>query len=289
MADRDDTAPPEPKSSADLIREARAAAAGGDPEATASEALMDEARSWLEAEVLADAAGEAAMQAVTAEEIDAEYRADEVVFQPPPRPSRPAGAPPAPRPVPQQPTRPQPRPQRTPRPTAPPDPERAARSRRRIGSIAGALIAVAVAGNLVSLVASRVADDTPDAPAVEVVPAGYVSTGVLTSGTDPCTGAELSGDLTLQVTHWPYEDAPEVDTLLTGTLRSTDGHTYTLEGFGSATGGPGQTTFAVTTDYLTTVRDDGTTFEEQADLTLTLEGGEITYWEYQSEGAACPG
>jgi hypothetical protein len=260
-----------PKSSAELIREARESLRGkaaGGPQA--SEDLMESARDWL-GSTDPGAGYETAMEPVddavsspSAARAEAEA---ESMFEPRPTATAPTRY----------------RPQQAPMPPGPfGDGGRQARTVLVMVVLAGL---VALGGVAVSLLAAG-SGETDTVPFEVTVS----STGSITSASDPCSGAEISGDLEAVITYWNDAEAPRVTIDIIGPrLSGSDGATYALVLTGSSTGSPGQQEFAFESESMTMTRSDGVVIEDAATITIEIVDGRPDGWSYTSSGGACPG
>ncbi len=272
MADtpRDEEAAP--KSSADLIRQAREALGGNTAdEVRASEDLMESARDWLGSGAPATGyemppePGDGPPDPTAAGRDEPTV---EATFEPQPwspAPSRrraPASLPPV--------------------PAGYQDSGRQTRLALWFAVVVGLVALGGVAAAL--LVASN-----QDVPAT-VSPVTVSSTGSITSGSDPCTGATISGDLQTVITYWPDPEAPQVMIDIVGSsLSGSDGTGYVLIVAGSMEGAAGQETFVFPSDSMTMTRSDGVVIEDEATITITIVDGNPDDWSYSSTGGECPG
>lgn len=270
----------QPKSSAELIREARESLVGSGPGSApgsgsnsgttnASSHLMAGAREWLAS---ADSDEMPASLPVVREGPSA----TDVEFDP-------AFATPPSRPVPR-PSR-VPAWRRTPGPISQPN---AAGQRRRILGFAAVIGSVALLANVTALFSSQ--DDDPvtvtNAPASVV----YESTGSIASASDPCSGATISGDLATTITYSPNSGYSEIEIEILGAeLAGSDGSTYQLAVYGDTIGDPNADVFEFESTYMTMTRDDGLLIEDVATITVEVAGGEPFNWSYTTAGADCPG
>jgi len=266
MADeyRGDDSPP--KSSADLIREAREAlsrteAAGSE----ASQDLMESARDWLGSNDPSQDTVSPDETATPPSEFEARHEI-EVIFespssQPRPRRSRPPSASFPPGPV------------STGRPGGP---------RRTIltFAIAAAVGLVAVVGVIAGLVAPVDSD--------RVINTSVESEGSISSASDPCTGATIAGDLDATITYYRDSGTSRIDIFITGArLEGSDGSIYTLQIVGGSSGTPDQETFVFDSELMVMTGDDDVEFLDTATFTVTIVDDEPDNWSYTSAGAAC--
>jgi len=266
MADeyRGDDSPP--KSSADLIREARDSLSRTDAAGSeASQDLMESARDWLGSNdpgqdtALPDDTATAPSELEARHEIEARF--EPPTSQPRPSRSRPPSAPLPPGPI------------ATGRPGGP---------RRAILTlaIAAAVGLVAVVGVIAGLVAPVDSD--------RVISRSIDSEGSISSASDPCTDAIIGGDLAATITYYRDSDSSRVDVWITGArLEGSDGSVYTLQIVGGASGNPDQETFVFDSELMVMSRADGVDFFDTATFTVTIVDDEPDDWSYTSAGAAC--
>ena len=269
----DETA--KPKTSADMIREAREAVGGTrDPDSSASDDLLGDSQTWIE-----DQAAEPDMpqpEAPTATGRDDRFEEMDLVFAAP----RSRG----------------PRPQPT---TQPPSPGGVAlpqirRRSRATWLIAIAVIGVAVLTNVLAFLfdTGTEADITvPDAPATTAATQDFETTdrseGTMT-GKDPCTGEAIAGDVIAAIHYRETASTATVTvTIIATDLQAADGSSYELEVIGSGGGIPGQQTFTFDSSSMTMTRNDGRQFTDQATLTIGVVDREIIDWGYTTVGATC--
>jgi len=268
---------PKPKSSADMIKEARDAVGGPrDPDSSASDDLLRDSETWMQDQ--ASARATSWEEGPTATDEDDGLDETDLVFAAPRRRRA------KPRPTPQ--TQP-------PSPGGVPIPAISRRS-RATWLIAFAVIGVAV---LTNVVAVFVDEDTGadvtvvDAPATTAVGEDHETTvrsdGTMT-GEDPCTGTAIEGDILASIHYRETASTATVTMTIVSTgLRGADGSRYDLEVVGSGGGTPGQQTFTFDSSSMTMVRDDGRRFTDQATLTIEVVDGEPTDWSYTTVGAEC--
>jgi hypothetical protein len=261
---RDET--PKPKTSAELIAEARSAFGTDSPSVEeASEDLMDRARGWLEGNAAADPEPMALPALVLEPEIDEEIGK---LFEPPP--SRPVGR------------RPRAATRRIPAPI--PDSGRPTRRRRRVLGLAATIGVIALLSNVTALVINSESDSGPELLDSTVT----VSEGSISSAVDPCSGATIAGDLVAVITYSDDRERSLVEVTITGSqLLGSDGSTYSLTVNGASYGDPGQAEFVFESDVMEMVRDDGLVITDFATLTIEMDGRDATNWSYSSEGANC--
>lgn len=265
---RDDTVP-KPKTSAQLIAEARNAFGVDSPSGVeASSDLMDKARDWLASDQTTE--GPDPMVPALAVEPEIEEEVRRLFEKPPPRPSSA-------------------RPRRVTRPipATPPDTGRPTRRRRRVLGLAVVVGVVALLGNVSALFLSSESDSDP-VPTPTPTPVVTVSEGSISSAFDPCSGTTVAGDLEAEITYLEDSDAAFVDVEIIGQeLIGSDGSTYYLELVGSTTGDRGQNEFVFESDFMVMTRDDGVEIIDTATFTIEFDGPNATDWSYTSVGADC--
>lgn len=260
---RDDSAP-ESKTSAQLIEEARNAFGVDSPSGEeASVDLMERARDWLTTNQETDDASPTVPVVISEPDIEEEVRR---LIQPP---TRPQSA----------------RPRRVtgPIPVPPPTSDRPARQRRRILGLAAVIGVVALLANVSALLIGSESDgvSTPSPVVTE-------SEGSISSAVDPCSGADVSGDLLSVISYVDGSDASIVDVEIIGQeLIGSDGSTYYLEILGSTSGDPDQSEFTFDSDYMVMTRDDGVEIVDVATFTIEFDGPYATDWSYTTAGATC--
>lgn len=272
-----DDATPLPKSSAEMIREARDAGGGKrDPDSSASDDLLRDSQAWMQDQI-SEADTPQPEGPTATDESDRFDEADLVFAAPRPR-------------------RPQPRPTtqtQTPSPGGVPLPSIGRRS-RATWLIAIAVIGVAVLTNMLALFfrSGTEADLTVfEAPATTEAAPGFETTdrseGTMTAE-DPCTGEAIEGEVVAAIHYRETASTATVTVSITATdLKSADGSSYELEVIGSGGGIPGQQTFTFDSSSMIMTRDDGRQFTDQATLTIEVVGEEIVGWGYTATGATC--
>ncbi len=267
---------PRPKSSADMIRDAREAVGGKrDPDSSASNDLLRDSQAWIE-----DQTSEPDMpqtEGPTATDGSDRFEETDLVFAAPrPRRSRPLPA----------------------TQTQPPTPGGVALPQIRRRSRATWLIAIAVIGvavftNMLAFLfnSGTEADVTVTEAPVTTQAQGFETTdrseGTMT-GEDPCTGEAIEGDVMAAIHYRETASTATVTVTITATdLRGADGSSYELEVIGSGGGTPGQQTFTFESSSMTMTRDDGRRFTDQATLVIEVVDKVIVQWGYTSVGATC--
>jgi len=269
---------PEPKSSADMIREAREAVGGTrDPDSSASDDLLRDYQTEVEDYTpIADTP-----QADTPTATDESARFEDVdLFFGAPRSRRSRRTRPA--------TQTQ-----APSPGGVPLPKIGRRS-RATWLIGFAVLGVAVFANMLTVFVDdgTEADVTVvDAPATTATGPDHETTvrsdGTMT-GEDPCTGTAIEGDILAAIHYRETASTATVTVTIVATgLEGADGSRYDLEVIGSGGGTPGQRTFTFDSDSMTMTRDDGREFTDQATLTIEVVDGEPTEWSYATVGSTC--
>jgi len=260
-----------PKSSAELIREAReslrasgpGSQPGSDPGSDrASSDLLAGAREWLVSTASDEMQAPSPVVREGPSATDIEF---EPAFDPPPS---------------RQPVR-----RRIPGPIPQSNP---AGRRRRVLGLAAVIGSIALLANVTALFSSQDGDSVT----VTNVPASvaYESTGSITSASDPCSGATIGGDLATTITVTAGTDFSEIEIFVFGAeLAGSDGSTYQLAMYGSAVGSPDVDIVEFESNSMTMTRDDGLVIEDTAYVTVELVGGEPFNWSYTTEGAECPG
>ena len=283
---------PAAMSSADMIRRARDGFEADRPSGDeASAELMAEARVWLERnQPDAVTAGAMTGTELAVPEVPEISMPDDEAIEREVARTLESGmqAPPARRPSPRRPA-----PFPAPLPEDPADTGRPTRSRNRVIGLAIAIGLAALAANVAGVFFEQVTDDDGQRPATTVqlvVPVIEFTEGSITSASDPCSGATVSGDLEAITTYLPDPVAPEVEFELLGTdLRGSDGTSYTLELRGATKGEAGQQTFVFDSDWMVLSREDGIDFIDSATVTVEIVDGRPATWSYSSVGAECPG
>ena len=261
-----------PKSSAELVREAREAFSGtGDEGSEASHHLLEGARDWLgsidQYEAAAPHPRPEPADSPLASDTQAEF---EAMLEPPPSRPRPS----------------RPRPRTAP---LPPRPGVPAKKRRTVVALALGIGAIALLSNVAGLLVSEDSDQDGNTPEEEqILETSSFSEGSISSASDPCSGATIGGDLEAVITYYADTTTAKVAVTITGSrLEGSDGSIYTVEIFGQGIGTPGQETFVFDSERMVMSRDDGVEFSDTATFTIEIVDGEPDNWSYTTSGAVC--
>ena len=281
MAEPSNPDPEAPRAGSDDLLRRAWSEMGGTPARSgrSSDDLIRRARWWLEETKPpeeADLAGdEIVVSAATREAMEQEGRFDDLsrVFE------APRSAPPSRR-----------RLEPVPAPAPAPD----ERPRRVAWLVAVVLLGLALVAPLTGLLVDEGSDVTvPTRPVVattSAVPweATDRSTGSLTSPwTDACSGTDITGDLTADITYREAGPDAEVAATITGDLRGADGAGYTLLIEGTGSGEAGQASFTFPAARMLLVRDDGTEFVEDATITVGVADRQPDDWSFSIDPFTC--